>query len=577
MSVLTTSDVELPPSVGKAKSVACRKCHSRKVKCPGGQPCMTCVQMACQDECVYPKRDRQIRSLMLTAHSYLNSIVQQNHALRTTIRSLQARETAPLLFHTVSKPEEHATTPDEDSSQNPVLGDNPWFVQQVSFSVPLRVGEGADTAFATRFRQSVLNVPTRHPPRIQYPTETQIAILSETGVSTPSATRAHFLVQAALANIDNGYHIVRSRSVWALLDRFLEGNKTLDSLSQSKIFALFAMGELYSSHCRASDAHPPGLQYFSLAFKSYGCLLERPSVDSIEVTLLLSLYSLCINRWHSAYFLASSALRHCAVMGLHFNIPEASIPDAATREHLRRVWWTSYILEIICAVNAGQMLRIEDDEVLVDPPTNAGLAEADQADFADPGFLLDMVRLRQRGSPVGQVKMSTGTSDALGALSQACSWIDGSFKTFDYTQTQYLFSVATIHAVSNFLHGPGGSKDQDAFEFAQQLMQELVRSGSVVAAEFSQHLEAIKGDMQGVLSQASNADSRPTDVQHASRLPANSIRTDVDSFTAQISDAVLNEPNLEAFLSQRGPGSDEGKYLDSSQLEDLYWPIMDFT
>lgn len=108
-------------------------------------------------------------------------------------------------------------------------------------------------------------------------------------------------------------------------------------------------------------------------------------------------------------------------------------------------------------------------------------------------------------------------------------------------------------------------------------MQELVRSGSVVAAEFSQHLEAIKGDMQGVLSQASNADSRPTDVQHASRLLANSIRTDVDSFTAQISDAVLNEPNLEAFLSQHGPGSDEGKYLDSSQLEDLYWPIMDFT
>lgn len=80
-------------------------------------------------------------------------------------------------------------------------------------------------------------------------------------------------------------------------------------------------------------------------------------------------------------------------MGLHFNIPEASIPDAATREHLRRVWWTSYILEIICAVNAGQMLRIEDDEVLVDPPTNAGLAEADQADFSDFGCMCATIRL----------------------------------------------------------------------------------------------------------------------------------------------------------------------------------------
>lgn len=110
--------------------------------------------------------------------------------------------------------------------------------------------------------------------------------LSETDPQV-SPTQARFLVRAALANIDRSHHIVRKSLVWASLDRFIEAPKTLDLLGRCKIFALCALGELYTSHCKAPDNNIPGIAYFSLAFKAYGYLLERPCLDSIEVTLLL--------------------------------------------------------------------------------------------------------------------------------------------------------------------------------------------------------------------------------------------------------------------------------------------------
>lgn len=312
--------------------------------------------------------------------------------------------------------DEHTSTPQSEPSRNPVLDDVPWFQHQSSFNVPLRVGEGADTAFATRFRQSISPVSVKHPPRFRYPSEAQIASLSAAGISTPTPTRARFLIQAALANIDKIHHIVQRSSVSTLLDRFFDVKTPLDILARCKVFALLALGELYTSHCRASDGNFPGLQYFSLASKAYGCLLERPSVDSIETALLLvsmnpltvfiaadqsikCLYSLCVNRWHSAYFLASSAIRHSAVMGLQFNLPEAHVTDRATREHLRRLWWTSYTLEHICAVNCGQMILIEDDEITVDFPSSEGLSKADHEDFEDPSCMcaiIELVRLMRK-------------------------------------------------------------------------------------------------------------------------------------------------------------------------------------
>lgn len=105
------------------------------------------------------------------------------------------------------------------------------------------------------------------------------------------------------------------------------------------------------------------------------------------------LYSLCINRWHSAYFLASSATRHCAVMGLNFDIPETHLNDGAAREHLKRVWWTSYLLDHTCAAINGQMVSIQDDDISVSFPSSNGLNPNKMSEFANPHYMSARVAL----------------------------------------------------------------------------------------------------------------------------------------------------------------------------------------
>ncbi|KAK9233970.1 hypothetical protein V1525DRAFT_102785 [Lipomyces kononenkoae] len=43
----------LPPSLYGRKSIACRLCHTRKVRRSGGQLCDNC---SCPSECIYPTR-----------------------------------------------------------------------------------------------------------------------------------------------------------------------------------------------------------------------------------------------------------------------------------------------------------------------------------------------------------------------------------------------------------------------------------------------------------------------------------------------------------------------------------------
>lgn len=178
------------------------------------------------------------------------------------------------------------TSPAPEPSRNPVLHENPWFIRLDSFQVPLRVGEAADAAFSTRIRQ-IISETTTHPHRLSYPTQEQIIAASEAETRRPSFTQARFLIQTTLANLDKSYHIVRRSSLWALLDRFVEAPASLDLLSKSKIYALLALGEVYSSRCEVFTSNVPGLGFFSLAFKAYGYLLERPCLDSIETSLLL--------------------------------------------------------------------------------------------------------------------------------------------------------------------------------------------------------------------------------------------------------------------------------------------------
>ncbi|VUC25509.1 unnamed protein product [Clonostachys rosea] len=567
-----------------------------------------------------------------------------------------------------SGPSDQQPVHHDEPSANPLLGENPWFLPINSSKVPILIGEVADAAFATRFRQVLTDQPLNHIPRVSYPSDEHIAEPSKSGPPQISPTHARFLTKVALRFLDGCYHIVRESSVCELLSQFLQGPSTLDMLSTCKIYGILALGELFSSRCQTQATGTPGLVYFSHASKAYSVLQERPGIEAIETSLLLCLYSLCINRRHSSYFLASSAVRQSIVMGLHFNLPEGQLEDLTTREHFNRVWWTSYILEHTCAAISSQTVSVPDDEIFTDLPVSME-SNAEQAkDFEHTDCLVARIQLAkltrkiikslygrsvqkepflQRvqhslrdlkqwldGLPpelqmkpqpsqsvqepvqslhltfnqsmilatrpvllhmLGMYKESrTSTpatserlvSDTVQTVSEACircarhsyatildSWIEGTFKTFDFFNTRHLFSAATVLAISSLLGGPESSKDQEDFHFTSQLLSQLRDSGSFPAMELCYHLEYMKESVQAYLAGQEDSNS-PAGAHHTLFSMENSWQAENTLHASQrmTSGMALAEPSLEEFLLQSEHNIAQMEaYFEPSTVPGMYW------
>lgn len=186
---------------------------------------------------------------------------------------------------------------------------------------------------------------------------------------------------------------------------------------------------------------------------------------------------------------------------------------------------------------------------------------------------------------------SSGVSSDVQALAEACircsrhsysllmeCWIDGSYATFDYLNTQYLFSAATILAVSALLGGARSSKDEEDFEQAAELLADLDKNGSYAAKEYCQHVAAMKESIRVLPSRAQQRQ------EEASRAPIGIPVSGDPGVPYQLADLsysgslmtaemALAEPSLQAFLSQTDPNL---QHMDMSMLDNglgsFYWP-----
>ncbi|EWZ46232.1 fungal-specific transcription factor domain-containing protein [Fusarium oxysporum Fo47] len=372
-----------PSNLPRQKSIACRNCHARKIKCSGNKPCNNC---SLASECVYPTRDRQIR----VNQSLLDRLLQENEELRAQIHpeSPQPRNT--------DVPWQPAPTSNDhqDAAEEKILEEIDWFAHTRTSDTPIWIGEISDAAFATRFRQFASSSQTpSHIPRTQFASDDDLRLLVTTNPAWPTPPRARLLVQTALKFLRCSYHVVRRSEILSALNTFCldPSNAGASPIMKSKMWALFALGELRSSKCLSSSKRLPGLAYFAVASDTVRMINERPQLDVIETTLILTLYSLEANRRHSACTLVGSAMRLATVMGLHLNIGDTYLADPELREHRIRVWWSVYILDRLLSSKIGLPLLISDEDISVDLPSNSPALTSE--DFGDHSHFLAIVRL----------------------------------------------------------------------------------------------------------------------------------------------------------------------------------------
>ncbi|KAI3529766.1 fungal specific transcription factor [Colletotrichum filicis] len=600
-------DGPLPP----IKSTACRRCHSRKVKCSGDQPCQNCRHAGKGAECTYPRRNRQVK----VRQSYIDGLLDEIRRLKSQVASQSASTSTCAPLDDVISTTTSTATPSQNTSytghrevlSTPTsanLGDNedlstvaaaaedavaaagtaapttatlevrPWFINANVFRTPILIGEVADAAFSTRFRQ-VISDPyapqPRHMLRVNYAPDAELmALVKSSDVAWPTPSRSRFLVEVALKYVARRYHVVRRSAVMRDLEQSIHNPSWGDLMLRSKLWALFAIGELYSTRSIPSEKDFPGMPYFAKASRVLGVLDERPGTDSIEIMLLLSFYSLALNRRYSAFVMSGTAMRMAIVMGLHLNIPESQLRDPDLREHRKRLFWTTYIFDRIWASKLGHPTAIQDSDVGVDLPSEAendgvAVVRTHATDFEDTAYHVASLRLaalitKTVRSIYGQrsqgeaTTLSTRVQQALKdlrawvedlpthlqldnagtgpkpislhlsfnqqvpasaiTLSEACircarhsirllteSWIDGSFATFDYFYTQYLFSALTILAASSLLQdstsgaGTTPNDDKEAFEESVRFLSQLRDAGNFAAMEYCHHVDVMRAEL----------------------------------------------------------------------------------
>lgn len=605
----------------------CKRCHARKVKCSGGYPCQACSAAGKVHECAFPTRKRKssfnaryftsfyflfcVCGLSSFDVSYVNGIIQQNEHLKAQLDRRGTDETRQTPLPPPTNPNSH------EGASATMTDVRPWFVNSEVTDTPILMAAVADAAYATRLRQ-VITTPQdtafAHIPRVHYATDQQIMPRGGPEAAWPSPAKRRLLAGVALRYLSDRYHVVRRSAVLGSVEDSIRDPKWGNNFQRCKLWAILAIGEMYSSRS-ASGTDFPGLSYYANACSVLGHSYERPNVESVETRLILCLYSLGLNRRYSAYRLSGATMRIAIVIGLHLHIPPSQLGDTKTGEHRKRVFWTAYTIDRMCASMLGHPPAIQDDDIDINMPCSWHGDQTYAADFAHTDFHNAQVRLaavytrlvkriygKRRAGDVfvervqqtllelqawsqelpahlqldGQIQwtpsskpislfltfyqviatidISSGplltvkcyilalrpvllhvfrksvaswphpppTSDVPASamtLSNSCvkharkslnllmvAWVEGTYATFDFVYTQYMFSSMLVMAISSVLNltndegddggdgdGDGdGDSDSDIFETASQYLTQLSDAGNYAAQEFAQHIKAIR-------------------------------------------------------------------------------------
>ncbi|KAL1605677.1 hypothetical protein SLS59_003480 [Nothophoma quercina] len=378
-------------------------------------------------------------------------------------------------------------------------------------------------------------------------------LLSESQFIWPNPARARFLIKVALSTVCQYYHIVLKSSIMEALEKAIKNVNDVERLMRCKLLALFALGEVYSSRVAAQEATFPGLPYFAQARRMVSIPAERPTMHTVEIALLLVLYSYNLNRRHTAYLLASSAVRLSIVMGLNLNVPNSLYSNCLAREHRKRLWWTAFVLDRTCCSKLGHPASISDEDIIVDLPSSDGLEEA--PDFEDVDYILKSIEL---------AGLSQQTRQQLYSRRKHHVPFSQRVQTTLKKITKWMETLPPQLQLEN--GSTQSQSDGDNFNTAVDIIRQLSQSGNFAAKEFCEHLDAMQESMEKI---------RNDNLAQHIAPPASPFSNEpVVPFTGSMMTAgmALAEPSLQEFLAETDLAISDIDNPSFDPLQTPYWP-----
>lgn len=143
---------------------------------------------------------------------------------------------------------------------------------------------------------------------------------------------------------------------------------------------------------------------------------------------------------------------------------------------------------------------------------------------------------------------------------------------FDYFDTQYMFSTATILAISVLWKRNACSLDKDRLECVAQFLLQLKLNGNLAAAEFHQHVSAIMPLLEARESESKSRERLQAMPDAVGDPPFGPISAQGYSDPRAATEITLTEPLFQDLLAQ--PATDL-QFIDQASFMDvdpsLYW------
>ncbi|KAF5616638.1 positive regulator of purine utilization [Fusarium sp. NRRL 52700] len=360
---------------------ACSRCRAAKVKCDGKLPaCTACEKAGRSNECS-AANDQFARG---KERSYVAALELRIEKLEKRLQFAKSRK-ASVALH------------DTDASA--------FNVQQMDRRDSLALIRAAIHRKAAQKRETsdVNSLVSDFGFLLVLAATTNDALPESDQARLPPRQTAHVLVQHYMDNVYSLFPCFSETSLLTALDDiYQEDTRTIKDSDYWMVYMVLAIGSTAQSK-RSQDTHYlTGLEYASRAMNYADGALTPGYVTQIQSLLLLTQYAMLDPAHFDSWHLIGFTARAIVDLGFHQDPPLSSVPDKASLDMRRKIFYCVYALDRAISMVHARTFSFTDDTVNVAFPqaSNNGRKSSVSGPItgpqpADPALLLFQLRRAQ--------------------------------------------------------------------------------------------------------------------------------------------------------------------------------------